>query len=63
MQSVEKCTLFLQAAADFRIELSSSYMIGDSWRDEEVGKRAGCKASIRLPEGGSLLDAVKGLLY
>ena len=55
--------LFLQAAADFRIDLSSSYMIGDSWRDEEVGKRAGCKASIRLPEGGSLLDAVKGLLY
>ena len=54
--------LFLQAAADFRIDISSSYMIGDSWRDEEAGRNAGCKASVRLPEGGSLLDAVTGLL-
>lgn len=54
--------LLLQAAADFHIDLSSSYMIGDSWRDEDVGRNAGCKASVRLGEGESLLDAVKGLL-
>jgi D-glycero-D-manno-heptose 1,7-bisphosphate phosphatase len=35
--------LLLSAAAEFGIELSSSYMIGDRWRDVEAGSRAGCK--------------------
>ncbi len=54
--------LLTQAAQDFNIELASSYMIGDSWRDKEVGERAGCRGSIRLEEGQSLLDAVTGIL-
>lgn len=54
--------LFLRAASDFRIDLASSYMIGDSWRDEEAGRNAGCRESVRLAEGRSLLDAVTQLL-
>jgi len=34
----------LLAAADAHgIHLSSSYMVGDRWRDTEAGERAGCK--------------------
>ena len=34
----------LLAAADAHgIDLASSYMIGDRWRDTEAGERAGCK--------------------
>lgn len=34
----------LLAAADAHgIELASSYMVGDRWRDTEAGERAGCK--------------------
>ncbi len=40
--------LLLQAAADFNIDLSQSYMIGDSERDVEAGKAAGCKESIMV---------------
>ena len=54
--------LLMQAAQDFHIDLSASYMIGDSWRDKEVGERAGCRGSIRLEEGQSLLDAITGIL-
>jgi D-glycero-D-manno-heptose 1,7-bisphosphate phosphatase len=35
--------LLLRAARDFNIDLSSSFMIGDRWRDVEAGKRAGCR--------------------
>jgi len=31
------------AAASHGIDLASSYMVGDRWRDVEAGKRAGCK--------------------
>ena len=40
--------LLLQAAEDFNIDLSESYMIGDSERDVESGKNAGCKESYKL---------------
>jgi D-glycero-D-manno-heptose 1,7-bisphosphate phosphatase len=34
----------LMAAADAHgIDLASSYMVGDRWRDTEAGERAGCK--------------------
>ncbi len=33
----------LQAAEDYQINLSASYMIGDRWRDVEAGQNAGCK--------------------
>lgn len=42
--------LLLQAAKDFNIDLSESYMIGDSHRDVEAGENAGVKKSIRVEE-------------
>jgi D-glycero-D-manno-heptose 1,7-bisphosphate phosphatase len=35
--------LLLQAANDYAIDLASSIMIGDRWKDIEAGQRAGCK--------------------
>lgn len=36
----------LRAAANFGIDLSRSYMIGDRWRDIEAGQRAGCRTIL-----------------
>ncbi len=35
--------LLTRAAAQYAIDLPSSYMVGDRWRDIEAGRRAGCK--------------------
>lgn len=35
--------MLLEAAKEWNIDLSSSYMVGDRWRDVEAGERAGCK--------------------
>jgi D-glycero-D-manno-heptose 1,7-bisphosphate phosphatase len=35
--------LLLQAAHDFDIDLTSSFMVGDRWSDVEAGRRAGCR--------------------
>ena len=40
--------LLLQAAKDFNIDLSESYMIGDSHRDVEAGENAGVKKSFKV---------------
>jgi D-glycero-D-manno-heptose 1,7-bisphosphate phosphatase len=32
----------LQAADEFDLDLSRSFLVGDSWRDIEAGQRAGC---------------------
>lgn len=45
-----KSGLLLQAAKDFNIDLSESYMIGDSYRDVEAGENAGVKKSIMVEE-------------
>lgn len=45
-----KAGMLLQAARDFNIDLSESYMIGDSQRDIEAGKNAGCKKAILLKD-------------
>ena len=42
--------LLLQAAKDFNIDLSQSYMIGDSDRDVEAGENAGVKEAIKVRE-------------
>ena len=55
-----KAGLFLQAAKDFNIDLSQSIMIGDSERDVEAGKNAGCKKSIRIKD--NLLNYEKDFL-
>jgi D-glycero-D-manno-heptose 1,7-bisphosphate phosphatase len=35
--------LLFRAAHDLAIDLSSSFMVGDRWRDVEAGRRAGCR--------------------
>jgi len=35
--------MLLAAARDHGIDLSSSFMVGDRWRDVEAGQRAGCR--------------------
>jgi D-glycero-D-manno-heptose 1,7-bisphosphate phosphatase len=36
--------LLLEAARQWNIDLASSYIVGDRWRDVEAGHRAGCQA-------------------
>lgn len=56
--------LLLQAAKDFNIDLSESYMIGDCHRDVEAGENAGVKKSIKVEENknSGLLAIIKELL-
>lgn len=56
--------LLLQAAKDFNIDLSESYMIGDSHRDVEAGENAGVKKSIKVEEnmGNGLLQVIKQIV-
>jgi D-glycero-D-manno-heptose 1,7-bisphosphate phosphatase len=35
--------LLLQAAHELSLDLASSFMVGDRWRDVEAGRRAGCR--------------------
>lgn len=35
--------MLLEAAAEHRLDLPASFMIGDRWRDVEAGRRAGCR--------------------
>lgn len=52
--------LLLQAAKDFNIDLSLSYMIGDSVSDITAGKNAGCKDSIMIETNAT--NALEGIL-
>jgi D-glycero-D-manno-heptose 1,7-bisphosphate phosphatase len=54
----------LQAAKDFNIDLSQSYMIGDSERDVKAGKAAGCKESIMVETNkeNSLLEICESII-
>ena len=60
--------MLLQAAQDFNIDLSASYMVGDSDMDVECGNNAGCR-SVKISDGqesctcySSLLDFVNDCL-
>ena len=59
-----KTGLFLQASKDFNIDLSQSYMIGDSDSDVEAGRNAGVRKSLKIEtgEGKTLLDLVNVVL-
>ena len=35
--------MILDAAYEFALDLSRSFLVGDRWRDIEAGRRAGCK--------------------
>ena len=54
--------LILQAARDFNIDLSESYMIGDSGRDVEAGKNAGCRGSFLVSEKKKLGKIVEEIV-
>ncbi|HUA22046.1 MAG TPA: HAD family hydrolase [Bryobacteraceae bacterium] len=50
--------LLLEAARTWNLDLASSYLVGDRWRDIEAGHRAGCRTifvdygySERRPDG------------
>lgn len=53
-----KPKMLFQAALDLDIDLSQSYVIGDSDMDVELARRAGCKAGIRVGESGGTGDCV-----
>ena len=64
-----KAGLLLEAAKDFNIDLSQSWMIGDSENDVLAGKNAGCKTALigetdygQNLQVTSLLDFVKEVL-
>lgn len=38
--------MLIDAASRWEIDLSSSFMIGDTWKDMEAGKAAGCKTIL-----------------
>lgn len=38
--------LLTAAALDWEIDLASSFMIGDRWKDIEAGRRAGCRSFL-----------------
>jgi len=56
--------LLMQAAKDFNIDLSKSYMIGDSENDVAAGEAAGCMDSVLIERNikNGLLEAVKTIL-
>lgn len=54
--------LLLRASRDFNIDLSQSVMIGDSERDIEAGRRAGCRESFMLTPAFTLKDCVERIL-
>jgi D-glycero-D-manno-heptose 1,7-bisphosphate phosphatase len=66
--------LLLDAAREWNIDLGSSYVVGDRWRDVEAGHRAGCRAVFidygyreRRPDGPylkvhSLREAAKWIV-
>ncbi len=43
-----KSGLFLQAARDFNIDLSASFMVGDKLTDVKAGRSSGCKTVLLL---------------
>lgn len=53
-----KPKMILQAVRDLDIDLSQSYVIGDSEMDVELARRAGCKAGIRVDGPGGTGDWV-----
>jgi len=56
--------LLLQAAKDYNIDMSQSIMIGDSERDVEAGRNAGCRYSILIDtnKNNGIMKALDGVL-
>lgn len=43
--------MLLEAAADHGIDLASSYLVGDRWRDVAAGQAAGCRTAYFIDYG------------
>ena len=56
--------LLLRAAADYNIDLSQSYMIGDFIWDVQAGQAAGVKRALKIEpdKPNALLEAVKEII-
>ena len=54
--------MLLQAAKDFNIDITSSYMIGDSEKDVLAGEKAGCKKSFLIDKNRNVLDCVSEIV-
>ena len=56
--------LLLQAAKDYNIDLSQSYMIGDNLTDIEAGRNAGCKDCVLIDTNkeGGLVEALSQII-
>ena len=53
--------MFFRARDAYNIDLSASYMIGDSDNDVLAGSNAGCKC-IKIERDGDLLEAIEKIL-
>ena len=53
--------LLLQATEKYNIDLSASWIIGDSDSDAKAGEAAGCR-TVKLDSGVTLREAVKAIL-
>lgn len=51
--------LLARAAVQLGIDLGASVMIGDTWRDEEAGRRAGCRTYLVGRDARDVLDAFR----
>jgi histidinol-phosphate phosphatase family protein len=49
--------MLLEAAAAHGLDLARSWMVGDSERDVEAGRRAGCGATVRVAPAGTATAA------
>jgi D-glycero-D-manno-heptose 1,7-bisphosphate phosphatase len=49
--------MMIELAKRWRVDLPSSYVVGDSWRDTQAGRRAGCHTILVSPEGEADVDA------
>jgi D-glycero-D-manno-heptose 1,7-bisphosphate phosphatase len=64
--------MLIECSRKWRIDLQSSYMVGDGWKDMEAGKKAGCKCILIDAEynkgvsadwrANSLVEAIKIIL-
>ena len=54
--------LFEMASHDFNIDITQSFMIGDSSKDVEAGQNAGCKESFFISDKNTILDCVNKIL-
>lgn len=53
--------LLLKAQKDFNIDLSASFMVGDSERDVEAGRSAGCRSVLLTTDTAS--GSLDGVIY